>query len=100
MPIMMLMEWQGVTPAQYEAVRKEVHFELDVPPGGVFHVAAHDPATNTLRVTDVWDKAEDFNKFAETRLIPTTIRLGIHGQPKVQILPTLNVFAPGYDKKA
>ena len=100
MAIMMLMEWQGVTPAQYEQVRKEVHFEFDIPPGGVFHVAAHDPATNTLRVTDVWANAEDFNKFAETRLIPCTQRLGFPGQPKIQILPTLNVFAPGYQKTA
>ena len=40
MAVIMIMEWEGVTPEQYEAVRKEVNWESNHAPGGQFHVAA------------------------------------------------------------
>ncbi|HEV8688818.1 MAG TPA: hypothetical protein VGQ91_00865 [Ideonella sp.] len=94
MPVMMMMEWSGVTPEQYEAVRKFVNFEAEAPAGGLFHVAAFDEAG--LRVTDVWERAEDFQTFVEQRLMPGVAKAGIQGEPKVRILPAHNVYAPGY----
>jgi hypothetical protein len=94
MPIMMLMEWAGVTKAQYDEVKRITNFEHDAPGGGWFHVAAVDD--HGLRVCDVWDSAEDFGKFVETRLKPATMQAGIKGEPKVMIVPAHNVYAPGY----
>jgi hypothetical protein len=97
MAVMMLMEWKGVTPEQYEAVRQFVDFEREAPAGGLFHVAAFDE--NGLRVTDVWERAEDFQTFVEQRLMPGVQKAGIQGEPKVNILPATNVYAPGYVKR-
>ncbi len=94
MAVMMCMEWDGVTHEQYETVRHSVKFETDVPKGGIFHVAAF--SDKGLRVTDVWETAQDFQSFVEKRLMPATQAAGIAGEPRVQIYPAHNIFAPGY----
>jgi hypothetical protein len=96
-PVMMVMEWDGVTLEQYERSREVVNFEGDPPRGGLFHVAAHDG--QKLRITDVWESAEDFNRFVQDRLMPGVQQLGIQGQPNVEIYPAYNVFTPGYTPK-
>jgi hypothetical protein len=97
MPVMMMMQWSGVTREQYDAVRKIVNFEGDAPKGGLFHVAAF--TENGLQVTDVWERAEDFQAFVEQRLMPGVQQAGIQGEPRVEILPAHNVFAPGYIRR-
>jgi hypothetical protein len=91
---MMIMEWDGVTPEQYEAVRKLVNWEGDQPPGGMYHVAAF--GENGLRVVDVWESAESFQAFAQSRLIPGTKQVGIESEPRVEVFPVHAIFAPGY----
>jgi hypothetical protein len=68
MPIVMTMQWDGVTVDEYEQVRKLVKWETEQPAGGLFHVASF--AAGGLRVTDIWDSAEKFNQFVETRVMP------------------------------
>ena len=96
MSVVMYMEWEGVTPDQYEAVRKITNFEGDAPKGGEFHVAAF--SDKGLRVCDVWESAETFQSFVEKRLMPAVQQAGIQGEPRVQIYPVHNVFTPAYRK--
>ena len=94
MAVVMLMEWDGVTLEQYEAVRKLVNWEGNTPEGGMFHVAA---LTDTgLRVTDLWQSAEAFQSFTEQRLMPGVQQLGIPGQPRVEIYPVHALFTPAF----
>lgn len=93
----MIMKWEGVTPEQYEAVRKDVNWEGNVPDGALFHVAAF--SGNTLYVTDLWESPEQFNAFAQNRLMQGVAKAGIHGQPEVQLLPVHAVFAPAYQSE-
>lgn len=97
MPVMMMMQWSGVTPAQYDEVKRIVNFEGNVPKGGMFHVAAF--GDGVMHVTDVWEKAEDFQTFVEQRLMPGVQQAGIQGEPKVNVLPAHNVFTPGYVRR-
>ena len=94
MAVMMIMEWAGVTQEQYDAVCDIVNFMGQPPKGGLVHVASL--SDKGLHVTDVWETAEDFQAFAEQRLMPGVQKAGIPGEPKVNILPAHNVFAPGY----
>ena len=96
MKIVMIMKWDGVTSDQYEQLRKIVNWEGDAPKGAVFHVAGFD-ATG-IRVTDIWDSADDFNNFVQNRLMPGTQQVGIPGQPQVEIIPAYAIFVP--DAKA
>ncbi len=94
MAILMQMTWAGVTAAQYDAVRKVVGWEERPAKGGLYHVAAFTP--QGLRVCDVWETPEDFNRFVEQRLMPGVAQVGIQGQPVVEVLPAHATFAPGY----
>ena len=52
-----------------------------------------------LRVVDVWDTAEQFQQFVETRLMPGVAQIGIPGEPAVEVLPIHRLFTPGYTPK-
>ena len=95
MAVMMLMRWASVTPEQYDEARERAGWERNPPTGGIFHVAAF--ADDALHVTDVWESAEDFQRFADDRLMPVVKELGIAGEPDVTILPAHSVFAPAYE---
>lgn len=92
MRVKMIMQWKGVTPDQYEKLRKLVNWEGDRPKGGLFHVAAFDD--KGIRVTDIWESAEEFNHFAETRLNPGVEKIGIKGEPLVEIYPVHAMYVP------
>ena len=92
--VAMIMRWAGVTPEQYDAARNEVNWEGDVPSGALFHVAAFDD--DGIRVTDIWESAEDVQAFVADRLMPGTTKVGIKGQPEVDILPVHRIFTPGF----
>jgi len=94
MAIVMSMQWDGVTAEQYERVRKEVNWEGNKPEGGMFHVAWFTPVG--LRVTDLWESAETFNRFVEKRLMPGVQKVGIQTQPRVEIQPVHALYTPGY----
>jgi hypothetical protein len=95
MPVVMQMRFAGVSRDQYEAARGLIGWETNVPPGAVYHVSSFDD-DGVLHVTDVWETAEDFQAFSETRLAPGLERLGITGEPEVTIRPAHAIFAPGY----
>lgn len=95
MSVVMIMRWDGVTKEQYEEARKVVNWEGNPPVGGMFHVAAFD--NNGLRITDVWESAQDFQRFADERLTPGVQQIGISGQPVIEIYPAHAIFAPAYE---
>ena len=90
MPIVMSMKWDGVNAEQYDAAREEVGWETDGPEGGIFHVAWFQDGT--LRVLDVWESPEAFQAFVDQRLMPGVAKVGIEGQPDVDIQPAHRVF--------
>jgi hypothetical protein len=90
--VVMSMHWRGVTQEQYEEAREVVNWEGDVPDGAVLHVAGFD--SNGIRVTDVWESEDQFNRFAEERLMPGVQQIGIEGRPDVEFYPVQNIFNP------
>ena len=93
MAVVMQMQWDGMGAAEYEAVRKVVDWEGNPPPGAIFHVMAVND--DGISVTDVWETAEQFQAFAQDRLMPGVKQVGIAGEPRVEILPAHAVFNPG-----
>jgi len=97
MKIAMQMRWNGVTIDQYDKVRSIVNWEENVPQGAILHLCTHDG--NALRVTDVWDSAENFNTFAHKRLMPGVVEVGITSQPEVEVYPLHALFTPAFAEK-
>jgi hypothetical protein len=97
MPIVMYMEWDGVTPEQYDEARATVDWEREVPDGAILHVPWF--AHGGLRVVDLWDSADHFQRFVDARLMPAVQRIGIAGEPRVEVNPLHSrVFAPAIAK--
>ncbi|MBM3678485.1 MAG: hypothetical protein FJW96_11475 [Actinobacteria bacterium] len=92
--MVMSMRWAGVTPEQYEALCADVDWEDDRPDGGVLHVACFDG--EGLRVIDVRESAEAFEAFVDERLMPGVARVGLAGQPEIEILPAHALYVPGF----
>jgi hypothetical protein len=90
--VVMSMRWAGVTPEQYEEARDVINWEGDVPDGAALHVAGFDG--DDLRVTDVWESQEQFERFVGERLMPGVKQIGIEGEPEVHFYPVQNLFNP------
>ena len=61
--------------------------------GSVVHIACS--GSEGLRVVDVWESEEAFERFVDERLMPGAQQLGLAGQPTVQFYRTHALFAPG-----
>jgi hypothetical protein len=88
----MKMRWDGITPEQYDEVRKLVNWEGDVPSGAIHHVAWF--TDGGANVIDLWESPEDFNMFVESRLMPGVKEAGVDGEPNVELHEAHAVFAP------
>ena len=95
MSTVMSMEWSGMTPDQYNQVMQALDFDNKPPSGGVFHVAGF--MGNTMRVLDIWDSQQAFEKFQKDRLTPALQKVGITSQPKVQFFPVHNIYTPNIE---
>lgn len=93
MAIMMIMSWPGVSLDQYDIVKQSVNWEGEHPVGGILHATAHDG--KGLRITDIWEQADDFQNFVNARLMPAVKEQGLEGEPQVEIYPLHDVFSPG-----
>jgi hypothetical protein len=76
----------GMTTEKYEeTVRRLEDAGAGAPAGRLYHVCFGDP--ENLRISDIWDSKESFDKFGET-LVPILTDLGIQlGGPE-----TLEVY--------
>ena len=95
MAIVVFMQWKGVTGEQYDALRTLVNWENEAPEGGIFHVAAI--AEDGLRITDLWESVETYERFIENRLMPGVQHLGIPGEPDVEVYPVHRLFTPAFE---
>jgi hypothetical protein len=92
----MNMKWNGVTPDQYEKLRKVVNWEGNNPKGSVFHVASF--SKKGIRVTDIWESEADLNNFVQKRLMPGVKEVGIQGEPQIKVFPLHAIFVPDAEK--
>jgi hypothetical protein len=82
MATVMEMKWPSISRDDYERAREAVDWEGNVPDGAIFHVSWFEDG---LRVVDVWESEDAFNRFANERLMPKLQELEIGSdEPDVQ----------------
>src|SRR5579885_2208897 len=94
----MSMRWKGLSPSDYDAALEAVGWEREPAEGGLNHVAWFDDE-GALRVVDVWESEQDFQRFADERLMPGLARAGIlegKGEPDVTLAPLHRRWVPEY----
>jgi hypothetical protein len=92
MATVMEMKWPSISRDDYERAREAVNWEGDVPDGAIFHVSWFEDG---LRVIDVWESQQDFERFGSERLMPKLQELGIaRDEPDVRFHDAHAYFAP------
>jgi hypothetical protein len=91
MAIAVEMEFAGATIEQYDQVIEKMGFAHDGPgaPGGLFHWVAK--TDRGLRVVDVWESRETFDRFAQEQILPYTQEAGI-GTPELTFYEVYNTL--------
>jgi hypothetical protein len=78
-----VMDFDGTTAEQYDAVMVDMDLGGIAPAGARFHCAG--PTPTGWRVIDCWDDPAAFDRFAEERIGPITARHGVR-PPRMQVL--------------
>ena len=89
------VEYKGMTLDQYDDVINRMGFEPRGAggPGSLFHWVAK--TSDGIRVTDVWETQEDFEKFAEEKIGPITQAVGVQSQPEIEYFDVHNYLTAG-----
>ena len=83
MAIGVVMEFTGATLEQYDQTIEKMGLVRGgpMPPGGLSHWVC--ATSEGLRVTDVWESREQFDRFAQEQIGPITQEVGIPGPPQI-----------------
>jgi hypothetical protein len=95
MAIGVQQDFPGATLAQYDQVIQKMGFRPKGTgaPGGLFHWVAK--TDSGIRVTDVWESREQFEKFAAEKIGPITAQVGINVAPKTTFFEIYNYLTKG-----
>src|SRR3954467_3896640 len=75
MAVALVMDFPGGTRDNYDNVIARMELAGQLPAGGLFHAAG--PTADGWRVVDVWEAIEQFQRFAEERIMPLTAAEGM-----------------------
>jgi hypothetical protein len=94
MAVAVILDFEGGTLDQYDQVIGKMGFEPGGAgaPGGLFHWVTK--TDEGIRVTDVWESQEQFQKFADEQIGPITQEMGLP-QPQVTFHEVHNHLTAG-----
>jgi hypothetical protein len=92
MAVAIVMDFPGGTLDQYDAVLASMGLVPGGPPpdGAIFHFVTR--TDNGIRVIDVWETQEQFDKFAQEQIGPQTQKAGFAGPPTMTVHEVHNYF--------
>jgi hypothetical protein len=95
MAVAVEMNFKGATLDQYEQVIDKMGFTHGGKgaPRGLFHWVAQ--TEDGLRVVDVWETKEDYERFAQEQIAPYTREVGITSPPEVKYTEVHNYLTAG-----
>ena len=96
MAVAIEMNFKGATLDQYNEVMKLMSLDdgtRPAPPGAIFHWVAQ--TDDGIRVVDVWETKEQFEKFAQDEIGPYTQEVGIPAPPVIQFRELHNYLTAG-----
>jgi len=89
------LDFKGATLDQYDQVVQKMGFRPGGPggPGGLFHWVMK--TADGIRVIDVWQSREAFEKFSEEKIVPITREVGVPAPPEIQFFEAHNYLTAG-----
>jgi hypothetical protein len=99
MPEALILEFSGVSEADYAAVNKQLGIDMETGrgdwPSGLLSHATGMADGSTLVVTEVWSSQADQNAFMTSRLGAALAAGGVSARPSVHWIPLLAYHTPG-----
>jgi hypothetical protein len=99
MPEALILEFQGVTEADYEAVNKQLGIDMNSGtgdwPAGLMSHAAGTAGDGAFVVSEVWASRADQEAFLHGRLGAALAAGGVTAQPSVRWVPLIAYHLPG-----
>jgi hypothetical protein len=82
MPVAIEMNFKGATLDQYDQILAKMGLKLGgpMPDGGMCHWAA--TGDGGLRIVDLWETREQFDRFAQEQIGPYSREVGITEEPE------------------
>ncbi|MDX6647004.1 MAG: hypothetical protein QOK40_2731 [Miltoncostaeaceae bacterium] len=95
MPVAVILDFPGGTLEQYDQVIEKMGFTKGGAgaPGGLFHWVTK--SDDGIRVVDVWEDRETFERFAEEKIGPVTQEVGIPAPPRIRFCDVHNHLTAG-----
>ncbi|MEY2407149.1 MAG: hypothetical protein QOF97_3350 [Acidimicrobiaceae bacterium] len=95
MAVAVQLDFKGATLDQYDQVIAKMGFRPTGAgaPGGMFHWVTK--TDDGIRVVDVWETKEAFEKFAQDEIGPITQDVGVPSAPEVQFFDVHNHLTAG-----
>jgi len=95
MAVAVQMDFDGATLDQYDEICGKMGLtpKGPGPAGAISHFATM--TASGLRVVDVWETKEQFEKFAETQIGPHSASAGVTAPPRLEFFEVHNYFTPG-----
>ena len=90
MPIAVEMNFRGASLDQYDQVIEKMGLKPggSVPPGAISHWVAK--TEDGIRVVDVWETKEQFERFAQEQIGPYTREAGFEQEPETRFYDVHN----------
>jgi hypothetical protein len=94
MPVAVEMSFSGATLAQYDQVIEKMGLTPggSAPPGAISHWVAK--TDDGIRVVDVWETREQYERFAQEQIGPYSQEVGIQNAPETRFYEVHNHFTP------
>jgi hypothetical protein len=95
MAVAVVMEFPGAALEQYDQVVQKMGFSPGGAgaPGGIFHWVTK--TDDGIRVTDVWETREQFERFAQEQITPYAREAGFPGEPEIRFHEVHNYLTAG-----
>lgn len=89
------MNFPGATLEQYDQVVQKMGFSPHGPgaPGGIFHWVTK--TDDGIRVVDVWESKEQYERFAQEQIGPYAQEAGFPGEPEIRFHEVHNYLTAG-----
>jgi hypothetical protein len=95
MAILMIMDLEGMTTEQYEAVNEAMGLHENNLPQGLISHAAGPTEEGGLLIVDVWDNEEDLGRFVQEQVGPAMQQAGVESQAQPRVHEVHNHIPQG-----
>jgi hypothetical protein len=95
MPVAVELNFRGATLDQYDQIVRNMGYSPGGPgaPGGLFHWVTK--TDDGIRVVDVWESKEAFERFAQEQIGPGARAVGFEGEPETRFSDVHNYLTGG-----